>query len=91
VWLTEQNRKHLFLDPNNGIHHAKFRSSVSGEIDRQIRVGAAGEITHHLALTAGMNARQRGNWEYPVYEDGVLLVTQAIEAIPHYQYKLEVR
>ncbi len=91
VWLTEQNRRHLFLDPHNGIHHATFRHSVSGVIDHQIRVDASSESTHHLAITGELNKRQRGDWEYPVYEDGVLLITQAIDALPHYQYNLEVR
>jgi len=91
VWLTEQNRKHLFLDPHNGIYHATVRHSINGAIDRQIRVDAASENTHHLAITGDLNKRQRGDWEYPVQTGNVLLITQAIDALPHYQYNLEVR
>ena len=91
VWLTEQNRKYLFLDPHNGIYHATVRHSINGAIDRQIRVDAASENTHHLAITGDLNKRQRGDWEYPVQTGNVLLITQAIDALPHYQYNLEVR
>jgi|GEM_PF-2215519 hypothetical protein len=91
VWLTEQNRQHLFLDPTNGRHHAQIRAAVSGAIDKQFRVDAGSEINHRLAVYGEMNKRQRGNWEYPVQTDNVLLVTQAIDALPHYQYNLEVR
>lgn len=90
VWLTEQNRKHLFLDPTNGKHHARFQHSISGNIDRQYRIGTASEANHRAAVYGTLNARQRGNWEYPVLNDGVLLVTQAIGALPKYQYGLEV-
>ncbi len=90
VWLTEQNREHLFLDPHNGIHHAEITSGVNGTIDRQIRIGAASESNHRLSAYGELHQRQRGNWEYPVLDDGVLLITQAIDAKPAYQYKLEV-
>ena len=91
MWLTEQNRQHLFLDPHNGIYHATVRHSINGAIDRQIRVDAASENTHHLAITGDLNKRQRGDWEYPVQTGNVLLISQAIDALPHYQYNLEVR
>ena len=91
VWLTEQNRQHLFLDPNNGRYHAQIRSAVVGAIDKQFRVGAESESNHRLAVYGEMNKRQRGNWEYPVQTDNILLITQAIDALPHYQYNLEVR
>lgn len=90
VWLTEQNREHLFLDPHNGIHHAEITSGVTGTIDRQIRIGTASESNHRLSIYGELHQRQRGNWEYPVLNDGVLLITQAIDAKPAYQYKLEV-
>lgn len=90
VWLTEQNREHLFLDPHNGIHHAEITSGANGTIDRQIRIGVASESNHRLSAYGELHQRQRGNWEYPVLDDGVLLITQAIEAKPAYQYKLEV-
>ncbi len=91
VWLTEQNRKHLFLDPHNGIHHADIRSEISGTADRQFRAGMASEANHRAAVYGTLNARQRGDWEYPVQTGNVLLITQAIDALPHYQYNLEVR
>lgn len=91
VWLTEQNREHLFLDPNNGMHHAKIRSGANGTIDKQIRVGASSESNHILSVYGTLDKRKRGNWEYPVQTGGELLITQAIEARPTYQYKLEVK
>ena len=90
VWLTEQNREHLFLDPNNGVHHAVITTGVNGTIDRQIRIETAAVSNHRLSAYGELHQRQRGNWEYPVFDDGVLLITQAIEAKPAYQYKLEV-
>ena len=90
VWLTEQNREHLFLDPNNGVHHAVITTGVNGAIDRQIRIETAAVSNHRLSVYGELHQRQRGNWEYPVFDDGVLLITQAIEAKPAYQYKLEV-
>ena len=90
VWLTERNREHLFFDPNNGVHHAEIRTGVSGTIDRQIRADATSEVNQHLLVSGNLHKRQRGNWEYPVLSEGVLLITQAIDAKPAYQYKLEV-
>ena len=90
VWLTERNREHLFLDPNNGVHHAEIRTGVNGTMDRQIRAGATSEVNQHLLVSGDLHKRQRGNWEYPVLSEGVLLITQAIDAKPAYQYKLEV-
>ena len=91
VWLTEQNRKHLFLDPLQSIHHAEVVHGISGNIDKQFRVDAASESSHFLSVSGELHKRQRGDWEYPVLSEGVMLITQAIDALPHYQYNLEVR
>ena len=91
VWLTEQNRKHLFLDPLQSIHHAEVVHGISGTIDKQFRVDAASESSHFLSVSGELHKRQRGDWEYPVLSEGVMLITQAIDALPHYQYNLEVR
>ena len=42
--------------------------------------------TPNVALSA-----QTAAIEFPVLEDGVLLIAQAIDTQPHYQYNLEVR
>ena len=91
VWLTEQNRKHLFLDPLQSVHHAEITHGISGSVDRQIRVGVEAESSHFVSVSGELHKRQRGDWEYPVLSEGVMLVTQAIDALPHYQFNLEVR
>lgn len=90
VWLTEQCRNHLCLDPHEAVHHLHISSGSSAGLDFVIRVGMEKEVDIHAAIMADVNIVRRSDWESPVKTETDLYVPQALYARPAGQYKMEV-
>ena len=90
VWLTEQCRNHLYLDPYEAVHHAEITNTVSAGLSFVIRAGMEREVDCRVGITGQINTVRRTDWEYPVKTDNDLYIPQALYTRPAGQYKLEV-
>jgi len=90
VWLTEQCRNHLYLDPYEAVHHAEITNIVSAGLSFVINAGMERKLDVHVSLLGEINTVRRTDWEYPVKTDNDLYIPQALYARPAGQFKLEV-
>ena len=90
VWLTEQCRNHLYLDPYEAVHHAEITNTVSAGLSFVIRAGMEREVDCRVGITGQINTVRSTDWEYPVKTDNDLYIPQALYTRPAGQYKLEV-
>ena len=90
VWLTEQCRNHLYLDPYEAVHHAEITNTVSAGLSFVIRAGMEREVDIHMSAIGEINTVRRSDWEDPVKTDNDLYIPQVLYARPAGQYKMEI-
>lgn len=90
VYDTVKNREHLFLDPGIFKRRLDLHSSITANMDTQVRAPISYTLNSNVQINATLNAIDSTEWEHPVQSNTDLYVTQVLIAKRKDQYKLEI-
>ena len=90
IYITEQNKEHIFLDPVNSFMSANMSHDVHGTPDFYITVPMSRENIHGVNISSTLHFLNPLLWERPVQTDTDIYLAQALGVRNKEKNKLEV-
>lgn len=90
IYITEQNKEHVFLDPVNSFMSANMSHDVHGKPDFYITVPMSRENIHGVNISSTLHFLNPLLWEHPVKTGEDIYLTQALSIRDTEKNKLEV-
>lgn len=90
IYISEQNKEHIFLDPVNSFMSVNISHDVHGSPDFYITVPMSRENIHGVNISSTLHFLNPLLWEYPIKTGEDIYLTQALSIRNTEKNKLEV-